>query len=31
MFICGTPYGSLAGSDIQCKSNMKKAQDLLKA
>jgi peptide/nickel transport system substrate-binding protein len=31
MFICGTPYGSLAGSDIQAKSNMKKAQDLLKA
>ena len=31
MFICGTPYGSTAGSDIQSKSNMKKAQDLLKA
>ncbi len=31
MFICGTPYGSTAGSDIQAKSNMKKAQDLLKA
>ena len=31
MFICGTPYGSLAGSDLQMKSNMKKAQDLLKA
>ncbi|MCW5636087.1 MAG: ABC transporter substrate-binding protein [Rubrivivax sp.] len=31
MFICGTPYGSTAGSDIQLKSNMKKAQDLLKA
>jgi peptide/nickel transport system substrate-binding protein len=31
MFICGTPYGSTAGSDIQMKSNMKKAQDLLKA
>jgi len=30
MFICGTPYGSVAGSDIQAKSNMKKAQDLLK-
>jgi peptide/nickel transport system substrate-binding protein len=31
MFICNTPYGSLAGSDLQGKSNMKKAQDLLKA
>jgi peptide/nickel transport system substrate-binding protein len=31
MFICGTPYGSTAGSDIQMKSNMKKAQELLKA
>ena len=31
MFICGTPFGSTAGSDIQAKSNMKKAQDLLKA
>jgi peptide/nickel transport system substrate-binding protein len=31
MFICGSPYGSTAGSDIQMKSNMKKAQDLLKA
>jgi peptide/nickel transport system substrate-binding protein len=31
MFICNTPYGSLAGSDLQAKSNMKKAQDLLKA
>jgi peptide/nickel transport system substrate-binding protein len=31
MFICGTPFGSTAGSDIQSKSNMKKAQDLLKA
>lgn len=31
MFICDTPYGSTAGSDIQAKSNMKKAQDLLKA
>jgi peptide/nickel transport system substrate-binding protein len=30
-FICGTPYGSTAGSDVQMKSNMKKAQDLLKA
>ena len=31
MFICGTPYGTTAGSDIQGKSNMKKAQELLKA
>ncbi len=31
MFICGSPYGSTAGSDLQMKSNMKKAQDLLKA
>jgi len=31
MFTCGTPYGSAAGSDIQSKSNMKKAQELLKA
>lgn len=31
MFVCGTPYGSTAGSDIQAKSNMKKAQELLKA
>jgi peptide/nickel transport system substrate-binding protein len=31
MFMCGTPYGSLAGSDLQMKSNMKKAQELLKA
>jgi peptide/nickel transport system substrate-binding protein len=31
MFICGTPYGSTAGSDIQGKGNMKKAQELLKA
>jgi len=31
MFICGTPYGSTAGSDVQAKSNMKKAQELLKA
>ncbi|MFN0183199.1 MAG: ABC transporter substrate-binding protein [Aquabacterium sp.] len=30
-FYCGTPYGTTAGSDIQAKSNMKKAQDLLKA
>ena len=31
MYICGTPYASSAGSDIQSKSNMKKAQALLKA
>ena len=31
MFICGTPFGSSAGCDIQAKSNMKKAQELLKA
>lgn len=31
MFICNTPYGSTAGSDIQAKSNMRKAQELLKA
>ncbi len=31
MFTCGTPYGSPFGSDIQSKSNMKKAQELLKA
>jgi peptide/nickel transport system substrate-binding protein len=31
MFACGTPYYSAAGSDIQAKSNMKKAQELLKA
>jgi peptide/nickel transport system substrate-binding protein len=31
MFVCGTPYGTTAGSDIQAKSSMKKAQDLLKA
>ena len=31
MFTCNTPYGSTAGSDIQAKSNMKKAQELLKA
>ncbi len=30
MFICNTPYGSTAGSDIQGKSSMKKAQELLK-
>ncbi len=31
MFTCGTPYGSPTGSEIQSKSNMKKAQELLKA
>ncbi len=31
MLICGTPFGSTAGSDIQAKSNMRKAQELLKA
>ena len=31
MFVCNTPYGSLKGSDLMGKSNMKKAQDLLKA
>ena len=30
MFTCGTPYGSPFGSEIQSKSNMKKAQELLK-
>ncbi|HEX7220712.1 MAG TPA: ABC transporter substrate-binding protein [Burkholderiales bacterium] len=31
MYTCGTPYGSAKGSDIQSKSNMRKAQELLKA
>ena len=31
MFTCNTPYGSAKGSDIQSKSNMRKAQQLLKA
>jgi peptide/nickel transport system substrate-binding protein len=31
MFTCGTPYGSAKGSEIQSKSNMKKAQELVKA
>ena len=31
MFTCNTPYGSPVGSEIQSKSNMKKAQELLKA
>lgn len=31
MFVCNTPFGSAVGSDVQSKSNMKKAQELLKA
>src|SRR5687767_11464463 len=31
MYTCGTPYGTTKGSEIQSKSNMKKAQELLKA
>ncbi|MCC6213160.1 MAG: ABC transporter substrate-binding protein [Burkholderiales bacterium] len=31
MFICGTPYASSFGTELQSKSNMKKAQELLKA
>jgi len=31
MFTCNTPYGSAKGSDIQSKSNVKKAQELLKS
>jgi peptide/nickel transport system substrate-binding protein len=31
MFTCGTPYGSAKGSEVQSKSNVKKAQELLKA
>ncbi len=31
MFTCGTPYASSFGTEIQSKSNMKKAQELLKA
>src|SRR4029453_8882033 len=31
MYTCGTPYGTSKGSDVQSKSNMKKAQELLKA
>jgi peptide/nickel transport system substrate-binding protein len=30
MFTCGTPYASAAGSEIQSKSNMRQAQELLK-
>ncbi|HTL26485.1 MAG TPA: ABC transporter substrate-binding protein [Burkholderiales bacterium] len=31
MFVCGTTYASTAGTEIQQKSNLKKAQELLKA
>ena len=31
MFTCNTPYGSPKGSEVQSKSNMKNAQELLKA
>jgi peptide/nickel transport system substrate-binding protein len=31
MFVCNTPFGSIAGSELQSKSTMKKAQELLKA
>jgi len=31
MFYCNTPYGSTAGSEVQAKGNMKKAQEMLKA
>ncbi len=31
MFTCGTPYASAVGTELQSKSNMKKAQELLKA
>ena len=31
MFTCGTPYGSAKGSEVQSKSNLRKAQELLKA
>jgi peptide/nickel transport system substrate-binding protein len=31
MYTCGTPYGTSKGSEIQSKSNMKKAQEMLKA
>ncbi len=30
MFTCGTPYGSSVGTELQSKSSMRKAQDLLK-
>jgi peptide/nickel transport system substrate-binding protein len=31
MYTCGTPYASTKGSEIQSKTNMKKAQELLKS
>ena len=31
MFTCGAPYSNTAGSEIQSKSNLKRAQELLKA
>ena len=31
MYTCGTPYASAKGSEIQSKTNMKKAQEMLKA
>jgi peptide/nickel transport system substrate-binding protein len=31
MFTCNTPYGSAKGSDVQSKSSMKKAQDMVKS
>ena len=31
MFTCGTPYGSAKGSEVQSKSSVRKAQELLKA
>jgi peptide/nickel transport system substrate-binding protein len=31
MFTCGTPYGSPKGSEIQSKSSLRKAQELLKS
>jgi peptide/nickel transport system substrate-binding protein len=31
MFVCGTPFATTAGSDIQAKGSMKQAQELLKA
>ena len=30
MFVCNTPYGTTAGSDVQGKSSMRRAQELLK-
>jgi peptide/nickel transport system substrate-binding protein len=31
MLVCNTPYGTTAGSEIQAKGSLKKAQELLKA